>query len=100
MTGLIIDGRRFDSSDPSLFIGAYRAGKTAIQRREDTHALYRQLLAQGDTAAVAGYLQGLAAAAREQLPEHPVDCPCRRCVHDRQVLMSHIRRVWREGVAA
>ncbi|MFJ3950222.1 hypothetical protein ACIPXV_09155 [Streptomyces libani] len=100
MSALIVDGRRFESSDPNLFIGAYQAGKTAVQRGEDTHALYRQLLAQGDAAAVAGYLQGLAASAREQMPEHPVGCPCRHCVHDREALMRHIHRVWREAVPA
>jgi hypothetical protein len=100
VNALIIDGRQHESSHPGLFIGAYQAGKTSASQGEDTHGLYRLLLAQGDAAAVAGYLHGLAAGAREQMPEHPDDCPCRLCVHDREVLLRHIYRVWREQVAA
>lgn len=100
MSALIVDGRRFDSSDPILFTLAYRAGKRAAGTSEDTDALLRYFLAEEDYAAAAGYLEGLAAGAREHLPEHPVDCPCQRCVFDRRDLMRHIRRLWREQVSA
>lgn len=100
MSALLVDGRRFDSAEPVLFTLAYRAGKRAAGTDEDTDSLLRHFLAQEDYAAAAGYLEGLAAGAREQLPEHAVDCPCRRCMWDRRDLMRHLRRVWREAVPA
>jgi hypothetical protein len=100
MTILMIGGRDFETTEPGLFSSAYLAGKSAVRRGEDTDAFLKQLLAQGDFAAADGYLQGLAADARQRLPEHPVDCLCRRCVHDREALMRHIHRVWREAVPA
>ncbi|WP_329330838.1 hypothetical protein OIU81_03255 [Streptomyces sp. NBC_01454] len=97
---VMIGGRTFETTDPKLFSSAYLAGKTAVRRGEDTDAFLKQLLAQGDFAAANGYLQGLAMDARVRLPEHPVDCLCRRCVHDRESLMRHIHRIWREQVPA
>ncbi|TVL89826.1 hypothetical protein [Streptomyces sp. SAJ15] len=48
------------SSDPHLFMLAFHAGWKASPG-EDTEGYVRSLIAQGDTAAAAGYLEGLAA---------------------------------------
>ncbi|MEE6264965.1 hypothetical protein V2E29_04790 [Streptomyces diastatochromogenes] len=99
MIAVLIGGRRYESSDPALFTAAYRAGEQAARTGEDTDAYIRALYAQGEHAAIAGYLHGLAAAARQQLTEHPVDCPCHACVADRRALTRHLHRVWRRAAA-
>ena len=100
MNSLIIDGRQFKTTAVSLFAGSYSTGKVAHRKGEDTHALFRQLLAQGDHAALAGYLHGLAVAARERMPQHTVNCPCPHCVHDREVQTRRAYQVWQEEMAA
>ncbi|WP_329143604.1 hypothetical protein OIU91_06360 [Streptomyces sp. NBC_01456] len=100
MSTLEIDGRRYETANPDLFISGHRAGERAGQAAEDTDAYVRALYAQGDHAAVAGYLHGLATAARQQLPRHAASCTCPRCSFDRRELRECIYRVWREATAA
>ncbi|RXS78874.1 hypothetical protein EST92_19775 [Streptomyces sp. TM32] len=100
MIALEIGGRRYETASPDLFIAGHRAGERAGRAAEDTDAYVRALYAQGDHAAVAGYLHGLASAARQQLPRHPASCTCPRCLFDRRELRESIYRVWREAAAA
>lgn len=96
----IDDGLTLETSNPDQLTQAYRKGQTALERREDTDIALKTHVVRGDFASAAGYLHGLAADARKRLPQHPDDCPCRRCVHDREALMRSIYRTWREAVAA
>lgn len=96
---LEIGGRRHDSSDPHLFLAAHRAGERASRSGEDTDAYVRALHAQGEHAAIAGYLHGLAAAARQHLPKHPARCDCARCEFDLREARERQYRIWREATA-
>lgn len=72
------EARAAQSSDPTLFLNAFHAGAQATAS-EDTDGYVRALIQQGDHAAVAGYLEGL--ASRRQLPPgvHTSLCGCVPC---------------------
>ena len=72
------ESRAAQSCNPSLFRSAFYAGRRA-EAAEDSDAYVRALIQQGDHAAAAGYLEGL--ASRRELPAtvHLSDCGCERC---------------------
>ncbi|MGW2920325.1 hypothetical protein ACWDBF_21040 [Streptomyces angustmyceticus] len=96
----IDDGLTYETASPDRFTQAYRDGQTALERGEDTDNVLKKHVIKGEFASAAGYLHGLAADARKRLPQHSDDCPCRRCVYDREALMRSIYRTWREATAA
>ncbi|MBI0296759.1 hypothetical protein JBE04_20420 [Streptomyces sp. PRKS01-29] len=74
----IAERRAAASSDPNLFLAAFHLGAQATAS-EDTDGYVRALIGQGDHAAAAGYLEGL--ASRRQLPPgvHTSLCGCVPC---------------------
>ena len=88
------------SSDPRLFRLAFHAGRQTGPG-EDTDAYVRSLLKQGDTAAVAGYLEGLASRRRLPAGVHPSKCACTGCQVKRDCRRYTLRlRACRKQVAA
>lgn len=88
------------SSDPAMFRAAFHVGAQAGPG-EDTDAYLRALINQGDHAAVAGYLEGL--ASRRQLPtdRHSSKCDCTGCQVKRDCRHYTLRlRSCRKQVAA
>ncbi|MEU8550518.1 hypothetical protein AB0C81_26655 [Streptomyces roseoverticillatus] len=74
-----------DRRQLTFFEAGFQAGQSASVP-DDTETIVRGLLAAGQHAAVASYLRGLAAAAREKLRTHAANCRCSHC--------SHLRRWW------
>ncbi|MFF7022962.1 hypothetical protein ACFY97_18415 [Streptomyces klenkii] len=84
--GDLLEQRAAASSDPEQFRLGYQAGEKASPG-EDTEGYLQALLAQGDTAAAAGYLEGLAARARREMPAHFVNCRCPHCTYQHRYRM-------------
>lgn len=92
------EARAAASSDPGMFRLGYQAGRNAGPG-EDTDGYVRQLIAQGDTAAAAGYLEGLASRRRVPDGAHPFTCDCVPCQVRRAEQERMVRRL-RAGVSA
>ncbi|WP_372412011.1 hypothetical protein [Streptomyces luteireticuli] len=76
----LAEERAARSTDTVRFLIAFHAGRTTSPTA-DTETPLREFLLDEDEVAVAGYLEGLAAAARTRMPEHPVNCRCQHCTH-------------------
>ena len=72
------EARATASSDPTLFRSAFHLGRQAGPG-EDTDAYMRALIAQGDHAAVAGYLEGLASRRQHPVGVYLSTCGCMPC---------------------
>ncbi|MGW7688916.1 hypothetical protein ACWGMA_08480 [Streptomyces asiaticus] len=72
------EARAATSTAPVMFLAAFHTGRQATAA-EDTDGYVRALIRQGDHAAVAGYLEGLAASRRVPDGAHPWTCECVPC---------------------
>ncbi|MFD5386322.1 hypothetical protein ACFWMG_15500 [Streptomyces sp. NPDC127074] len=72
------EARAAQSSDPAMFRAAFHLGRQTGPG-EDTDGYVRQLTAQGETAALAGYLEGLASRREFPADAHPRNCGCTGC---------------------
>lgn len=72
------EARAAQSSDPAMFRAAFHLGRQA-KPGEDTDGYVRQLTAQGETAALAGYLEGLASRRQHPVGVYLSTCGCMPC---------------------
>ncbi|MFE9003175.1 hypothetical protein ACFYOY_13685 [Streptomyces sp. NPDC007875] len=72
------EARAAQSSDPVMFRAAFHAGRQA-KPGEDSDGYVRQLTAQGETAALAGYLEGLASRRQHPVGVYLSTCDCMPC---------------------